>query len=353
VGYDGTVVYTQGKYLRARTPDGAALWDVPVESRIIAWPAIAHDGSIILATVEGWVHRVSESGEILWSTDLNSATGLMLVPQTGINIGNDGTIYVGAYVPSFQGAKTGVLAALTLDGALRWDKTFPHFMYENPSGAPEPGPVVPAILPNGNVVVNGIGGVIFTPEGEQVAKLDMYDPYSGARITEPFGPPSVSEDGILVFTNRMAPAYMQDGSFLTLFFPFEDYFDPGYTQAPVSDGRTIDLLDEYDSPYYVRLYTRLEEGGTGETFLGPNSSNYSIIPRAIGASRDINGTLFTSTYKLHALSMPRVYSLSPYPYAHRYSLWSYGEAQHMTAPVIGQDRWLYVGYDKDILAVGD
>jgi len=362
VSYDGVVIYTQGPSLKAYTAEGLDLWTVEFASEITTWPAIAWDGSIVLGTVDGWVHRVSSDGEILWSLDLSGLTGRTVRLETGVNVDGRPRIYLCGDLLDYSGSVTGaIIFAVSMDGVLQWSRILAEYSEEAPRNDCV---MSPAILPNGNIVVNTRRGAIYTPEGDLVRELeytmDWFEP------SDPLlGPPSVSPDGLIMFSHARGPVFTQEGSFVFEAFgesanlSFHENYTTGYIQVPVwgVDGMSlafykVDSTTNWPSGYYV--FTRSDYGGMAWVRLtggsGPTDiSSYHIA----GAAEDRLGRLYVSCLGLRAISP--ISSASVYPIAtRRYSIWAYRPATvHMSAPVIGDDGWLYVGYGSDILAIGD
>jgi len=77
-----------------------------------------------------------------------------------------------------------------------------------------------------------------------------------------------------------------------------------------------------------------------------------ISPVGSGLAVDGFGNVFLSSQGLFAVSP--IYPRSVRPYVKRYSLWTWlVNKDTTTAPVIGENRWLYLGYGTDIMALGD
>ncbi len=356
VGYEGTVIYTQGIWLRARTPDGAFLWEWEAESTITAWPAIAHDGSIIVGTMEGWMHRVDAEGNVMWSTDVSSKIGYPFILRTAVNIAGNGNIYFGGFKDGpVDDEIYRLLAALSLDGSVLWWHAFP---YHPPLGSPE-NPMaceraVPAITPSGEIVINGDKGRIFSPDGTLMAELSQWT----------CGPPSVSSDGYIAFTNPGCSIYLPNGSFyMDLFGDSISWGDPIYgntggVQAPLWGAEGVSLvLPVYPDLDELFLVTRTTEGQMHKLYLYTNPDylpgGHRTADVIAGSAEDSLGRQYISCFGLRAISPVSYETLYPYS-VNRYSLWTYSRETHfMTAPVIGEDGWLYLGYGTDILAIGD
>ena len=103
---------------------------------------------------------------------------------------------------------------------------------------------------------------------------------------------------------------------------------------------------------HFTLFTRTDQGDLVNTSL--ESSEFSANRNMIsGAAEDVNGDIFVSCNGLHSVSQISYSSLYPFN-ARRYSMWTYTrDTPSMTAPVIGEDGWMYLGYGNDIMAIGD
>ena len=367
VGYDGVVIYTQGTWLRARTASGDVLWDLQAESVITAWPAIAYDGSIIVGTKAGWVHKVSPDGIPLWSVDLRNSISPYVRLLTAINIDHNANIYLCGMHPYEGNAGYSpyecALVKLSFDGELLWQRQLPKL-----SSSVYMLGAAPAILPNGNIVVNGIQGAIFTPEGDLVAEIIYPPAESGTKSRAPLGPPSVGPDGSIVFSHLRAPLFTDNGAYvLNLLGPEINLWESvsygaGYVQAPVWSPDGVTLLERKNGNdnqgargFY--LLTRSSYGGLARTRLITFPTSDNPMPYynncVAGAAEDRLGRIYTSCLGLRAYSPVSAASIYPFV-SNRYSMWSYTRpSSSMTPPVIGDDNWLYVGYGNDILAIGD
>ena len=365
IGYDGMVVYTQGEWLRAKTADGGYLWDFEAESLISAWPAIAHDGSIIIGTDAGRMHRIDADGNLIWSTNFDAEIGRGLHLWSAVNIDSNGTIYVGGiqYTTGYQSSvHEGKLIAVTLNGNLRWvgDLGEHHFTtgFAYPQAVER---IVPAITPSGNIVVNGKPARLFSPDGSLVTELD----YRIGTATATVGPPSVNPEGVIVAGYGRCPMFTPTGEYHMDLFGELLYFSSsgqgyaGWMQSPVfgSDG-ICQVQRFYQGGDEIILATRTANGRLHTLDL--LTLEYEPIDEYLenitiaGATEDAYGRIYASCLGIHAISPIRYQSVFPYA-PKRFSLWTYSkEGGHfMTPPVIGNDRWLYVGYGNDIMAVGD
>ena len=344
VGYDGLVIYTQGSWLRARTPDGISLWDKAFDSEITAWPALAHDGTIVFATTGGWVYRVSALGDTIWNVDIGERLGAAIVLGSSVTIGHDSTIYVPGYLTQsgIPNTEKGRLMALAFDGTFRWSRITGHDMNSNP-----------AITLEGNVLVNGQRGWVFSPDGDVVKILEFY--YSsyggGSKQLASFGAPTVNTDGWTVFNSTYLPLFTSSGDF---YMTMTETGSPGSLGAAVWGPRAVS--QPVAMSWEMQLNTRTTEGDLHRFIFSTeefHNSNFDYSHLVAGAAEDSLGRLYVSAYGLHAIS-PVSYS-SLYPYAlKRYSLWTYPKASYQqSGPVIGEDGWLYTGIGSDILAIGD
>jgi PKD repeat protein len=355
ITYGGDVIYAQGPWLRARTADGTVLWDRQAESDISAWPAILHDGSIVVATETGNVHRLDPQGKLLWSVNVSTHEGMTVNLDSAVNASGDG-IYVGGYLTDrIKPMDTcGRLVALDFDGGIRWTRTVPFAMIlVEPNYTQEgaeltvPAIMVPGILPSGNVVINGLGGRIFTPDGQLVAEMEYLPDF--ATEPEPFGPPSIDENGQILFTCNHWPVFSEDGSLRRILDA--DWGVPGPYQAAARGPASVDFIGIDTIGGAITLSSRTYEGDF--SYLGLATGGWkSFPPIGAGLAVDRSGRTYVAAAGLHAVGPVQSYSVSPY--FRRYSLWSYHRYTcRMTAPVIGENGWLYLGYGTDIMALGD
>lgn len=348
IGYDGMVVYTQGEWLRARTPYGGVLWDVEFESTIKAWPAILHDGSIVTGTDQGWVHRIDMDGEIIWSTDVGNFIDEDVILDSAVNVGHDGTSYIAGFrrESNPHAHTTGWLFALTLDGEIRWVRDH----YYSPVLR-----TVPVIGIDRNIIINGLVSNIYTPSGTHINSFSILHiddrPYN-------LGPACVNQEGNITFSNTRLPVFNSNGEFQRFLIDsdwlnYSFYGKPGRNQAPLVDSNSTNLVLEnyYFSP---TLVTRSDLGDFS-WITSPNF--YSLTPfqngwLAGGASEDSLGRIYMGYQGIRAFSP--LEGFTSVPYLRRHSLWAYKRpAPLTTAPAIGEDGWLYVGCGDDILAIGD
>ncbi len=358
IGYDGMVVYAQGEWLRARTPSGAALWDLQADSKIASWPAILHDGSIVVGTEAGRVHRVSESGDVMWSKNLTAEVGETVILDSAVNVGQNGNLYIGGYLDtdSVTLDERGRLFALSLDGAVLWSHVIPHFWIRIDKEEMGPAALIPALTPSGDVVINsGAGGHLYDPDGEQLAVLRF--PPSLGYEPDALGPPSIGRQGLIIFNHADWPLYTSDGTFVRSavsapYYYEPSWYDPGRDETAVWGRNAIDILHiswPYDYHYIPVLFTRTAVGDTN-TFVLKRTS--FAPPRGAGAARDGADRIYVTAQGLQAVS--RIHHYSVIPFISRHSLWTYTRETHfVTAPVIGEDNWLYLGYGTDIMALGD
>lgn len=351
IGYDGVVIYCQGQWLRARTANGGTLWDKDLGSKITAWPAIAHDGSIIVGTEGGRVYRIDSDGQTLWTANLGNLLGAPITLRSAVNIDGDARVYLGGYFAesNIPLEERGRLIALSFDGAMLWSRVIPPNRY-----TPR---LVPAITPSGNIVVNGSMGRMFTPDGTLVTTLEFQ--FGSSPDVQPLGPPSVSPDGMIAFTHGRLPVFEPDGAFYMELmgllvddrYPGSGY--AGYEQAPVWAPNSVCQVQSISGSYYETNLTVRTLGGAAQTIPLKTSYIWGSSPYFAGATQDSAGRIYASCRGLHAISPISVSSMFPYV-PRRFSLWTYERpAGYMTAPAIGEDGWLYVGYGNDILAIGD
>lgn len=119
IGKDGILYFVYHNIpLTALDPtDGHTLWsrELGVNDHVLASPAIAANGTIIVATNPGVVYAVSSIGEILWSFDAASI-GYTCTLRSSPAIDEDGTIYLGTNA----GSPASVFLALNPDGTVKW-----------------------------------------------------------------------------------------------------------------------------------------------------------------------------------------------------------------------------------------
>ncbi len=362
IGYDGMVVYTQGPWLRARTSDGMWLWDVEFESAIKAWPAIAHDGSIITGTEQGWVHRVSEDGELMWSTNLSDEVGEQVILRSAVNIDHRGTTSISGIVEHYTIPVW--LFSLGPDGVLNWSFTFTGYRAMPSNGIIETNPrYITALTTEGNIVVNGEQAHLLQPDGEEIIAINAPTEKFGNVVYDFLGPPVLDEDNNIVFSSPVAPMHFPGGFFYMTLMDVQYNHQYGTfmwtEQCAVWSSRGVNQI--ISTSYYSYgdyfLCTRTDQGDYFEYKLFEAGGDYDGSfqhPTAIfGSIEDSEGTVFTSCFGLRAISPVEYQTYFPYQ-PRRYSLWTYTRpSSHMTSPVIGEDGWLYVGYGNDILAIGD
>ena len=353
IGYDGNVFYTQGVWLRARTASGSFIWDWHAGSKISSWPTILHDGSIVIGTKTGWVHRISEDGDLIWSTRVSAEFWETVNLNSAVNVDGNGHIYIGGYLALFSGPMEtrGRLIALDLEGTILWTRIIPHgkwfvagSAYTDEDNVFADVVMAPALTTSGNIVINGHGGRIFTPDGQLVNEMS-YIPDSYGAEEAPFGPPSIRDDGRILFPGLM---FHPDGTLNRSMSSYSIY--AGWNQAVAIGPDRFDVVcKSYKN--FTSLVTRTNEGDICTTALPMGRIPWLRLFDA-GVAIDGLGRSYTTTKGLHAIGPPESYSVSPY--IRRYSLWSYHRPTNlMTAPVIGENGWLYLGYAKDIMAVGD
>ncbi len=352
IGYDDRLFYAQGNWLRCCSTEGVPAWEFSTNGDITAWPAVLHDGSVVVGTNTGYLYRVSQNGQMIWYNNLAANMGLNVLGPA-VNVGNDGTIYVTASIEWYNYQQNARLMAFGLDGVIKWYFDVPICHGENLTW--EVTSVVPAILPDGNIVINGQPGYILTPGGDVVAILDhvLMDTHSY------LGPPTINPDGQIAFTNWTVPVFNPDGTFVdnTLLNWYS-----GYRYAPVWSDDSVSSIcvnEESNGSGIFQFWLNTGQGG-----LGFNSTNFQTKQGIFspageadwlsqGMAQDGLGRLYVSCFGLHAMSPVSTHSLAPFA-PQRYSMWSYNRPSgYMTAPVIGEDGWLYVGYGNDILAIGD
>lgn len=133
LGDDGTVYCAFGDMLYACTPDGALLWDFPLNGWLTLGLAIASDGTLHadVAAADSSVHHyaVRPDGTLLWDFHQQGAS-----PTYASAISLTGEVYC----PTNQGLKS-----FAPDGAVKWTYSFDTPYCSSP-----------CIAPNGTVYVN-------------------------------------------------------------------------------------------------------------------------------------------------------------------------------------------------------
>ena len=364
IGYDGMVVYTQGSWLRARTSDGNELWNIRAESELTSWPAIAYDGSIIAGTKNGYIHRVSPEGEVIWSRNLSESVGTPIVLNSAINIDHNRNIYVGGY-DEVQNGEKGRLFSLDFDGNVKWEREIEGYLFTGNSESVVPGKLIPAITSDGDIVINGKNGSKFDPDGNLLNVFEFFTEPGNAETRQSLGPPSINADGYIAFAHPLMPLFFTGGNFymnLSEPDPFPETGDNAQltwlNQAPIwtFDGASIvHTISFFESPYY--LSTRTNDGDYYQHEISgtPQILSYGFEPSTAiaGASGDSLGRVYVSCFGLRAFGPISHNTVFPY-LPQRYSLWTYTRPSiRMTSPVIGENGQMYLGYGNDILAIGD
>ena len=108
VGGDGTIyIGCEDQFLYAFRPDGTLHWKRDLRSPIRTSPAVSRDGRICVATLEGRMFCLDETGNELWSTSYAFAGG-----EGSPAIDVRGSIYIGS--------PDGNLTAISADGRILW-----------------------------------------------------------------------------------------------------------------------------------------------------------------------------------------------------------------------------------------
>lgn len=349
IGFYSMVVYTQGRWLRARTASGEFLWENEYESKITSWPAVMHDGSIVFGTDFCWMHRVDPFGINIWSTHAGYVQNEDVVLESAVNIDHDGTIYVGGYLRSdaIPDESRGRLFALTPNGSIKWVNNIPYSPYVSP---------VPVIGIDGTIIVNGPVGSRFTPAGEFLNEFVAEGAQNNQLL---LGPASVSTTGLITFTNPYLPTFYPEGSFFRqLNFPpshIEDWPEGrvkfGRMQAPIIDSTSVNLVyNELMNVSYIMSWSNIDEVSLVELKADYYWGGFSAFEYA-GASLDSEGRIYVSFSGFQVAG--QINQSETYPYTQRDFLWFYHKYnENMTAPVIGENGWLYAGSGPDILAIG-
>lgn len=108
----------------ALEPDGSTAWTLPIENVRssaslvrMASPALHPSGDVIIATLAGNVHRVSDDGDTVWTHDVGGDNAVEATPAVTPN----GHVLVAGFVPGQEGA--GRLSLLDADtGEVIWSK---------------------------------------------------------------------------------------------------------------------------------------------------------------------------------------------------------------------------------------
>lgn len=360
-GYDGRIFYTQGTFLTCRSAEGMPLWERDLVSCIRCWPAVAYDGSIITGTDAGVAYRFTQDGELKWTTDISSHLGEPVQLHTAANITNDGVILLGAHTRTIylDDIARGWLIALSIDGDVLWTTEFEHFksLIGFPYGNLEENAIIPAILPNSNIVINSIKGRIYTSQGDLFRILDYNPEFPDRSKYDNLGPPSVSADGEIVFTKIYAPVFNSNGDFVTELFrelirhTVRRYWKIAPLQAPCWSGESIDVL------YTRRIATAVPTSSYSVTYRvfdldfsvpGDNELNSGGIAKDC---RDHVYATYCGLTGAEALTMSQFTSVAA---VRREPIWRYSMYTiRATPPVIGDNGWLYFGTDCGLAAVGD
>jgi hypothetical protein len=355
ISYDGTVIYTQSTFLRARTPYGDMLWDTDLGADITLWPAVAYDGTIITGTDSGKVFKVSQDGQIVWTLDLSQLAGKFVRLNSAVNIDAARNIYLAGVISDSIDAYSydAALFSISFDGDLLWYQGIePVIDGSNPYKRP----LIPVITAEGNILINGGTGYLFSPDGELIRTVDFM---LGEDIgIAPLGPPSIGENGMMTFAQGRSPLFYPDGSlFLQLTGDMIKWSNPGIgtsglQQAPAwGHGQVAQLLYP-DAPTGLHLVLT-SEGGFRQVIKLQSHVEEGYDPKLAGVTIDSIGRLYVSSYGIRAFSPISISSVFPFV-PRRFSLWSYEHrSSYITPPVIGDDRWLYIGYGTDIMALGD
>jgi ABC-type dipeptide/oligopeptide/nickel transport system permease subunit len=166
------------------------LWSFQAQSAFSGPPAVAADGTIYAATVDGIVHALGREGDLRWESALPA-------PAVGSPaLAADGTIYVADHERG--------LSALAPDGAMLWRTTFG-------GRRPTSGPIV---APDGTIYfTQGDSIQAVAANGEALWQSPPIEGYAEE-------PPRLSGDGALIFLLTDAFA-VTDGSPRPLLPPVE------------------------------------------------------------------------------------------------------------------------------------
>jgi hypothetical protein len=123
-------------------------------------PVIAPDGTVYVYDVGGNLYSLTPAGALNWVFNVSAAGGFYELGPPAL--GQDGTIYVPAHLPS-GGTFPGGIVAVNPNGTLKWK-------FAQPAGT-DGGSIIagPGVGPDGNVYavaeINGLGAFSLTPAG--------------------------------------------------------------------------------------------------------------------------------------------------------------------------------------------
>ena len=190
IGSDGTAYFGtyDSKLFAIDTASGNVKWEHSIGEAggefgvIQSSPAIMADGSIVITTSAGFVHRISDSGEELWSYEIGAES------RSSIAVDAQGRLYFGA--------DDGVVYCLNASGEEQW--TF------SVDGAGEEASRIyssPAIDQEGNVYIGSGNGNLYSLTSEGTFR------WAFATSEAVDASPAVDEDNQIYFASRNGLAY--------------------------------------------------------------------------------------------------------------------------------------------------
>lgn len=220
---DDRVYVVSGGLLTAISFSGEQLWSYNCGSTGMSSPAIASDGTVYVASTDGYLYAVSSTGSLVWKKSLQGSS------DCSPTIGSDGTIYVGGsakklfafYANGTQkfsytaggvissstavasdgtiyfGCEDGNLYALYSNGSLKW-----KFAVTSSAAIKSS----PAIGSDGRIYFGTMAGHMYAlrPAGTQIWRFAT----SGAIVSSP----AVASDGSVVFGSRDGSLYCLSAS---------------------------------------------------------------------------------------------------------------------------------------------
>jgi len=243
---------TGNKFFAVSVASGDELWRYPLGmGEVRSTPAVGPDGSITFMVqerntaglvVHDFVYRLSSSGQLLWTHDINPVPMGMEVGQSAPAIAADGTVYVSG----------DALYAIGADGTLKWTQFGPAD--EDLRNSPVIGPAGTVYFVFHNIPLTALdpddGSIVWSLE------LGVND--------HVFASPAIGEDGtIYVATN------------------------PGIVYAVSAEGVLQWTFDTRNIGYECTMRSSPAVGADGSIYLGTNSGN----PVSVFLALNDNGTL--------------------------------------------------------------
>jgi hypothetical protein len=168
--------------LSAFNPNGTIKWEFSGLNSAPLTPAIGSNGTIYVPTNNSGVYALNPNGTEKWHFFVDGMSSI-----EGITIGNDGTLYFMAYVPTGNVYSGTNLYALNPDGSEKWF-----------TGGPRGGMTVPAVGADGTVYAVWKGFI--NVQDEQLGCLGAYTPQGTSKWSVGLGygvgsAPTVGPDG--------------------------------------------------------------------------------------------------------------------------------------------------------------